>query len=65
MPSRARTEFTFQEAILMVLATMQRLARYLQHANKRPPLRGLGARADQAFVTQGDQDGARVTGGNP
>ena len=32
---------------------------------KRPLLRGHGARADQAFVTQGDRRMTRVTGGNP
>ena len=32
---------------------------------KRPLLRGRGARADQAFVTQGDRRMTRVTGGNP
>ena len=35
-----------------------------QPTRKRPPLRGRGARADQAFVTQGIPR-ARVTGGNP
>src|ERR1044072_681154 len=65
MPIRARTAFTFHEAILIVSATGERLASSSLKANERPPLRGLGARADQAFVTQGIKVEPRVTGGNP
>jgi hypothetical protein len=39
------------------LGHASRLARSVLEAKKRPPLRGHGARADQAFVTQGDQAG--------
>src|SRR5690348_17232557 len=71
---RARTELMFHEAILIVVtsadvATLfslcERERSHRSHANaseirKRPPLRGRGARADQAFVTQG----IRQTPGN-
>ena len=42
---------------LDALAHGTRLATSVCDAKERPPLRGHGARADQAFVTQGDQTG--------
>src|SRR4029079_11086730 len=67
--ARARTELMFQDAILMVVtevdvATLFSLCERSEHLartqprtrpGKRPSLRGHGARANQAFATQGIQ----------
>src|SRR5215212_10058543 len=54
MPIRARTELTFQLAILSVVTGSAYPPR-CRLQSKGPRSGGIGARADRAFVTQGDR----------